>query len=148
MKVVLQEDVKDLGKAGDLCNVSSGYARNFLFPRRLAAEATEAKVKEFKHLQQVAEIKKTKMLSVRKELLVKLAKVDITFKVDAGEKSDKIFGSITNFDISEKLDEMGMIVDRRDIFLEEPIRLLGQHKANIKLGEGLQGDIKINVERS
>ena len=148
MKVVLQQDVKDLGKVGDLCTVSSGYARNFLFPRKLAVEATEGKVKEFQHLQKVAEIKKQKMLSVRKELLEKLASTDITFKMDAGENSDKLFGSITNFDISQKLEEMGLSVDRRDILLEEPIKILGQHKATVKLGEGLQGDLTVNVERN
>ena len=86
MKVILQEDVKDLGKVGDLVNVSNGYARNFLFPRRLATEATEKRVAEWKHLQQVAEIRKKKAQTKRKELLEKVSGLTLTFKVEAGER--------------------------------------------------------------
>ena len=72
MKIILQKDVKDLGKVGDLVNVTAGYARNFLFPRRLGVEATESKEKEWKHLQKVSEIKQKKVISERKELAEKI----------------------------------------------------------------------------
>ncbi|NQY99124.1 MAG: 50S ribosomal protein L9 [Bdellovibrionales bacterium] len=146
MKVILQEDVKNLGKVGDLVSVSNGYARNFLFPRRLAAEATEKKVAEWKHLQQVAEIRKKKAVTKRKELIEKLSGVTLTFQVEAGE-TDKIFGSITNHDVSDALEVQGYEVDKRDIELDDSIRVLGQHKAMVNLGEGLQTEITLVVER-
>lgn len=146
MKVILQEDVKNLGKVGDLVSVSNGYARNFLFPRRLAAEATEKKVAEWKHLQQVAEIRKKKAQTKRKELVEKLAGMTLKFQVEAGE-TEKIFGSITNHDVSDALEVEGYSVDKRDIVIEEQIKVLGQHKAVINLGDGLEAEITLVVER-
>lgn len=146
MKVILQDDVKDLGKVGDLVNVSNGFARNFLFPRKLAMEATEKKVAEWKHLQQVAEAKKKKAQGKRKELIEKLAGVTLTFKVEAGE-TEKIFGSVTNFDVSNELESQGYMVDKRDITIAESIKVLGQHKATVNLGDGLETEITLVVER-
>lgn len=146
MKVILQKDVKDLGKVGDLVNVSSGYARNFLFPRKLAVEATEKKVSEYEHLKRVAEIHKKKALTERASILAKMKGVSVSFKAQAAE-TDKIFGSITTTDISKELEKKGFSVDRRDIHLEEPIKVLGQHKATITLGEGLTTEIQVSVDR-
>jgi large subunit ribosomal protein L9 len=146
MKVILTKDVKDLGKVGDLVNVTNGYARNFLFPRSLALEATEKKVKEYSHLKKVAEIKKKKALAERKQLLEKLAGLTVSFKMTAGEH-DKLFGSVTNFDISQELYRQGYAVDRRDITVE-PIKVLGQHKATVKFGDGLEAEITLSVERA
>ena len=146
MKVILQKDVKNLGKVGDLVNVAVGYARNFLFPRKLANEATEKRVHEFEHLKKVAEIKKKKAVSERAEVVKKLSGVNLVFKTEAGE-TDKLFGSITNVDISNELEKHGYSIDRRDIHIEEAIKMLGQHKATVKLGDGLEADLKISVER-
>lgn len=147
MKVILQKDVKNLGKVGDLVNVSNGYARNFLFPRKLANEATEARAKEFAHLKAVAEVKKKKAVAERQELVKKIQGVNIVIKATAGE-TDKLFGAVTNNDISNELEAKGFSVDRRDIHLEEPIRMLGQHKVVIKLGEGLEAELQVSVERA
>ena len=147
MKVILQKDVKNLGKVGDLINVADGYARNFLFPRKLAQEATEKRVNELEHLQRVAAIHKKKALAEREALLAKMKGISVTFKVAAGD-SDKLFGAITTTDISRELDKLGFSIDRRDIHLEEPIKMLGQHKATIKLGEGLNGEVQVAVERA
>ena len=147
MKVILQKDVKNLGKVGDLISVADGYARNFLFPRKLAQEATEKRVNEWEHLQRVAEIKKKKAHAEREAILSKIKGLSVTFKAAAGE-SDKLFGTITTTDISRELDKLGYSIDRRDIHLDEPIKILGQHKATIKLGEGLQGEIQVTVERA
>lgn len=146
MKVLLQKDVKNLGKVGDLVNVSLGFARNYLFPRLLALEATEKRVKEFAHLQKVADGKRKKALADRQEVVKKLSGVSLTFKMQAGE-TDKLFGSITNHDISNELEKHGYSIDRRDIHLEEHIRMLGSHKAVVRLGEGLEAEIAIAVER-
>lgn len=145
MKVILQEDVKDVGKVGDLVNVASGYARNFLFPRKLAVEATEKRVTEYQHLKKVAEVRKKKAVSQRKELVEKLQGLTLTFKMEAAE-SDKIFGSVTNKDVSDQLEAKGFMVDKRDIQVD-PIKVLGQHEARVKLGEGLEANLTIVVER-
>lgn len=147
MKIILKKDVKNVGKVGDLVSVAAGYARNFLFPNKLGVEATDKRQKEFAHLQKMADAKRKKSLSERKAVLDKLSKVTLTFKAAAGE-TDKLFGSVTNADISAELEKQAFVVDRRDIVLEEPIRMLGQHKALVRFGEGLETEVKISVERA
>lgn len=147
MKVLLNIDVKDVGKGGDIVNVSAGFARNFLFPRKLAEVATENKAKQWAHQKSVAEAKKKKALEERKVLLGKMTGASVKFKVAAGE-TDKIFGSVTTSDISRELGLMGFSVDRRDIHLEEAIKVLGTHKAMIKMGEGLEATVQVVVERA
>lgn len=147
MKVILQKDVKEVGKIGELVNVSQGFARNFLFPRKLAVEATEKKVKEWEHLKRVAEVQKKKAIAERQELLKKITGVTVKFKLAAGE-NDKLFGTVTTTDISKELEKFGFSVDRKDIHLDEHIKHLGQHKAQIRMGEGLEATISIAVERS
>lgn len=146
MKVILQKDVKDLGKVGDLVSVSLGFARNLLFPRKLAIEATEKRVNEWNHLKRVAESKKKKALAERQEFLNKVKGTIVTFKMNAGE-TDKLFGTVTTSDISKALDKLGFSVDKKDIHLEEPIKVLGTHKATIKYSEGLEAAIQVAVER-
>lgn len=146
MKVVLQKDVKNVGKVGDVVNVKDGFARNFLFPRRMAVEATENRVKQWQHLQKVSEAKKKKAVAERKEMLSKLSGITLTFKMVAGE-SEKLFGTVTAHDISKELETKGFSVDRRDIVVE-PIKMLGQHKATVTFGEGLESEITVSVERA
>lgn len=147
MKVILQQDVKDVGRIGELVNVSEGFARNFLFPRKMAAEATEKRVKEYEHLKRVAETKKKKAMAERQEMLAKINGTTVTFKLPAGE-TDKLFGTVTTADISKELQKAGHSVDRRDIVLDEPIKVLGQHKAIVRYAEGLEAKIQIAVERA
>lgn len=148
MKVILQKDVKDVGKVGELVNVSEGFARNFLFPRKMAAAATEGRVKEYEHLKRMGEAKKKKAIAERQGLLNKINGTAVKFKVSAAAEGDKIFGSVTTSDISKELEKAGFSIDRRDIHLEEPIKVLGTHKASIKMGEGLEATIQIAVERA
>src|SRR6476659_1741693 len=105
MKVILQKDVKDVGKVGDLVNVSEGFARNFLFPRKLAAEATEKRMKEYEHLKRVADVKKKKAIAERQALLNKINGTTVNFKMAAGE-TDKLFGTVTTTDISKELQKL------------------------------------------
>lgn len=148
MKVVLQKDVKDLGKVGEILNVKDGFARNFLFPKKVAVAATEKKVKEFEHLKRVAAVKQAKAVDQRKALLAQLAGQVIEFKAQASE-AEKLFGSITNIDISKELSKKGFEIDKKDIELDAPIKVLGQHKAKIIFGDesSLQTEITISVER-
>lgn len=147
MKVILQKDVKDLGKVGDLVSVSEGFARNLLFPRKLALEATEKRENEYNHLKRVAESKKKKALSERQAALNKIKGTTVAFKLNAGE-NDKLFGTVTTSDISKGLEKLGFSVDRKDIHLEEPIKVLGTHKAIIRFAEGLETSIQVAVERA
>ena len=147
MKVILQDDVRNLGKVGDVVKVADGYARNFLLPRKLAVEATEKRVKEWTHLHKVADQKKKKAAVLKKGVLDKLAKETVSFHMETSENSDKIFGAVTNVDIAEQLSKKGYNIDRKEISLDGPIKILGQHKAKVKLGEGLDAEIKISVER-
>ena len=147
MKVILQKDVKDLGKIGDLVSVSAGFARNLLFPRKLAIEATEKRVNEYNHLKRVAESKKKKASSERQAFLDKVKGKTVFIKMNAGE-NEKLFGTVTTTDISKALDKMGFSVDRKDLHLEEPIKMLGTHKVTLKYSEGLQTEIQVAVERA
>ena len=145
MKVILQKDVKDLGKVGDLVNVKTGFARNFLFPKSLAMVATEGQVKEWSHIQKVIKAKQKKALGDRKTAIEALKDITLNFKLPAND-ADMLFGSITNHDISRLLGEQGHSVDKRDIKLE-PIKMLGQHKAVVDFGDDLTTEIAVNVER-
>jgi large subunit ribosomal protein L9 len=147
MKVILQKDVKEVGKTGEIVSVSAGFARNFLFPRKLAAEATESRVTEYEHLKRVAEAKKKKAVAERQAILAKINGTVVKFKAAAGD-SDKLFGTVTTGEISKELEKLGHHVDRRDIHLEEPIKHLGNHKATIRMGEGQEASIQVVVERA
>jgi len=146
MKVILQKDVKDLGKVGDLVSVKAGFARNFLFPRQLAVEATERREKEWNHLKKVASIRSKKAMADRKAVVDRLKGVSLVFKRVAGE-TDKLFGSVTTMDISSELEKQGFSIDKKDIHVETAIKVLGQHKAMVKFGEGLEAEVSISVER-
>lgn len=146
MKVILSQDVSSLGKVGDLVKVSDGYARNFLIPRRLAMTATETRVKEFKHLQAVADAKKKKAAAGAKKIADKLSSHTVTIKSQAGE-NDKLFGSVTNNDIALELAKAGFKVERRDITIAEPIKVLGQYRVKVKITTGVEAEVKVNIER-
>ena len=146
MKVMLQKDVKDLGKVGEIVNVSNGYARNFLFPRKLALIATEGKTKEWSHLQKLAEIKKKKAKSDREQLMSAVSGKTLNFQMQAGD-GDKLFGSVTQLEISKKLSKLGFEIDKKDIKLEEPIKMLGQYKATVDLGDSVTGEVTVVVEK-
>lgn len=147
MKVILKKEVRDLGRTGDLVNVKEGYARNFLFPRNLAVAATDGSVKEFEHWQRVTASRKAAEKKEKAQLLDTVKKVTVTFKMSAGEK-DKLFGSVTTKDIADELAKKGYQIDKKDIAIPEPIKVLGQHKAMIKFAEDLQAEIAVSVERT
>lgn len=144
MKVVLKSDVKDLGKAGEIVNVKNGYARNFLFPRKLATEASEKNEKQIAHLNKLAEIKKKKAVDARKELLGKLEGLTVSFQETASE-TGKLFGSVTTYDVSQALSKMGYEVDKRDIQFEVA-KMVGQHKATVSCGDDLNAEFTVSIE--
>ena len=135
MKVILIQDVKNIGKKDTLAEVSDGYARNFLIPKGLAVEASASKINEMKMRQGADKSRKENEAAKARGLAEKIKGVTVAFTSKAGE-SGKLFGSITSKDIADKLkDEQKVQVDRRKIVLPEAIKALGVYDIEIKLHE-------------
>src|SRR6266511_5332127 len=132
MKVILREDVHGVGNIGDILDVASGYARNYLFPRNKAVEATGRSLKAVEHAKRVIAEKARKEKASLEEFATKVSAVAVTIPVQVG-KDDKLFGSVTTKDIAEALAAQGIDVDKRKISLPHPIKELGVVKATIKL---------------
>lgn len=147
MKVVLLEDVAKLGKKGDVKKVSDGYARNFLFIRNLAVEATDSAVKHNKDIQKIQQEHADKIKAKNQEKLDKIMKEFFVIKVKAGE-TGKLYGSITNADIADALSEyLGEKADKKTIKLNSPIKELGTYEVEIKMPGGVKGKLKVKLER-
>ena len=144
MKVILREDVKDLGHVGELLTVKDGYARNYLLPRGLALEANLKNVKSFEHDKRKIQEAVKKAKSGAEELSSKIAAVTLTIKAKAGEE-DKLFGSVTAMDIAEALKQEGLDIDRRKIVLEEPIKRLGNYTVSVKVHSEVSAQFTVQV---
>ncbi len=145
MKVILLQDVDNLGKAGDLKDVADGYARNYLLPRRLAAGATPALMAN--HQQRVAAEKRRieKEAEANRQQAERLSSVTLTFKARVG-KQGRLYGSITSQDIAAGLRESeGITIDRRTIDLPNPIRSTGSFQIPVKVAPKLEPKITVNV---
>lgn len=145
MKVILLQDVDNLGKAGDLKEVADGYARNYLLPRRLAAGATPALLAN--HQQRIAAEKRRqeKQEEANRQQADRLGSVTLTFKARVG-KQGRLYGSITSQDIAAGLRATeGINIDRRLIDLPDPIRAVGTYMVPVKVATKLQPKITVNV---
>lgn len=146
MKVILLEDVKGLGKKGQVVNAKSGHARNFLLPRNLAVEATQGNLRSLKEQQAAQDLKKEQEMEEAKKLAKQLENSPIEIGAKAGE-GGKLFGSVTSKDLADALNNQHKIkVDRRKIVLPEPIRELGIMNIEIKLYPGVTGNLKVNIK--
>ncbi len=144
MKVILQKDIVNIGDAGDIKDVADGYARNFLFPRKLAVKANDSNTKAVVHQKRLADLKREKRTKSMKDVALSLEGKSFETKVKVGEK-EKLFGSVTAGDISVLLKKAGIEVDKRKIELQDPIRSLGEFKIKIKLAEGINPTILVKV---
>jgi len=144
MKVILREDVKNLGHMGEVVNVSDGYARNFLLPKKFAVEANTKNLKEFEHNKKVIAERATKIKDSVKSAAEKLSAVCLTIKAKTGE-DDKLFGSVTNMNIAEALTAEGYDIDKKKIVMDEPIKRLGEYSVTIKLHPEISTQIKVQV---
>jgi large subunit ribosomal protein L9 len=145
MKVILLQDVDDLGKAGDLKDVANGYARNYLLPRQLAAGATPSLVANRQQRIAAEQRKIEKQAELNKQQAERLSQVSLTFKARVGSQG-RLYGSITSQDIAAGLrDAEGIVVDRRLIDLPEPIRTTGTFTVSVKVAQKLQPKITVNV---
>jgi large subunit ribosomal protein L9 len=144
MDIILTENVDGLGKIGDQVKVKPGYARNFLLPRGFAMEASTRNMKQLEHQKRQMDRKMQKVTQAAQVLKEQIEKITCVFAHRAGEEG-KLFGSVTSMEISAKLAEAGIEIDRKKIQLEEPIKTLGEHKVPVKLQAGITADIRINV---
>jgi large subunit ribosomal protein L9 len=146
MKVLLVQDVEHLGKAGELKDVSGGFGRNYLLPKGFAVMATRGQIKQAE--ERLAAAKK-KVESARKDAQALAARLDglqLTFSVKVGEQ-DRLYGSVTNADIAEKVHaQSGIEVDRRKIELEEPIKRTGEYDVAVVLMSGVTATLKVTVQ--
>lgn len=143
MKVILSEDVKSLGLMGEVVNVSDGYARNFLLPKKFAVEANTKNLKEFEHNKKIITERAAKIKESFKSVADKLSSLTLTIKAKTGE-DDKLFGSVTNMNVAEALAAAGHDIDKKKIVME-PIKKLGEYSVTIKLHTDLSAEVKVNV---
>ena len=145
MKVILQQEVKKLGKKGDILEVSEGYARNFLLPQKLAIEATAGNVNVVKQ-QKAAQVHKEQRANDEAKVLAsQLTKVSVTIPVKTGE-GGKVFGSVTAKDIADALQNQYKIeIDKRKIELKDAIKSLGSYSVTVRVHPEITGKIEVNV---
>jgi len=144
MKVILSADVPDLGGIGDVVNVKDGYARNYLFPKKLAAPATTRNLKQLEHTKRVIEAKRQKEKMTAEDLAKKLAGVQVRITAKVGEE-ERLYGSVTTAMIAADLAEKGFEIDKRRIQLTEPIRTTGVFTVPVKLHHDVVTELKVWV---
>ena len=144
MKIILLQTYKTLGQVGEIVNVKSGYARNFLFPKKIAQIATDANIKSLESWLKQEEIKEAKNKE-NKELLVKyLNKLTLKFELQAGE-NEKLFGSVTSQMISDEIEKQGYSIDKKELILDDALKTIGNHFVEVDLGSELKAKIKIKI---
>jgi len=145
MKVILKQDVPNLGAAGDIKDVKNGFARNFLIPRGLVLLATAKSQKQQDFLDQVRKQKIVKRKKTAGEMAATIDGFEIAITMKTGEEG-KLFGSVTNLHIQKELEKAGHTLDKRVIILDEPIKLLGIYPVALKLHEGVGATIQVRVQ--
>lgn len=144
MKVILREDVYNLGRSGEVVSVKDGYARNYLLPRNLAMLASAANVKHLEHEKQVIEARQKKLKGSAEDQAKALGAVAVKISRKVGDQ-DKLFGSVTALDIAEALAKQGMKIDRRLVHLPEPIKTVGSFDVELRLHREVTAKIKVDV---
>ena len=145
MKVILLADVKSQGKKGDLINVSDGYARNFLIPRKLGLEATPQLIKELNDKEEARKRREAEEKAAAEKLAEKLQGMEVKIKVSSGADG-KLYGSVTAKNIADAFAEQhGVEIDRRKILLDDPIKAYGSYSVEVKLYSGVNGKLNVLV---
>ncbi len=144
MKVILKEDVDKLGSAGEVVDVKPGYGRNYLIPTAKAVMATEGAIREIENRKRQAAMRAELTIDAAKELAEQLETTSLTIPVKTGE-DDKIHGTVTNIHVAEALEEREILVDRRNISIDQEIKTLGEYTATVELVGELKPKVKIWV---
>jgi len=145
MKIVLLQSVRGLGNPGDIVNVKSGYARNYLIPQDMAVYATKNNIIQIENRIEKAKEIEAARIEKLKVVAEKLNKISLKFELQSGEE-EKLFGSVTTQMIADQLSEQGYTVERKDIIINEPIKTLGSHYVNIYLHKDVDAKVKIKVK--
>jgi large subunit ribosomal protein L9 len=146
MKVILQENLENLGHIGDIVKVAPGYARNYLLPKGYALPANEKNTKAMEHAKRQLEYKKNKVLEQAKAIAAKIEGITLTLLHQAGEEG-KLFGSVTNMELAEQLKVQGVEIDRKKIALTDPIKQLGEYTVTVKVHPEVTADLKVVVNK-
>ena len=146
MQIILQEDIEKLGHRGDVVTVKPGYARNYLLPRKLAVEATEGNLKAIERIRASLAKRTATEVAAANQQAELLTVVALKFTRKTGE-NDQMFGSVTAADISEALAAQGFKIDKRQVQLAEPIRIIGESQVTIKVFRDVTAQIKVTVEK-
>ncbi len=144
MKVILRSDITNVGRQGEIKEVSAGFARNYLVPKKLAMEATPQNLKIWERERVKLEKQREEIISAAKEMASKLEAAEFSVKVKVGE-NNKVFGSVTNSNIAKILEESGFAVNKRDILLSDSLKELGNYDINIRLHPEVTAKIKLSV---
>ena len=144
MKVVLKDDIKNVGKMGQIVDVADGYARNYLVPRGLAVEANIKNLKSLEHEKKIIQEKAKRIKNSSQTLSDKISTMTLLIKAKAGDEG-KLFGAVTSMDIAELLKNEGIEMDKKKIFLDEPIKRLGSYSVNIKIHPEISTNLNIQV---
>lgn len=146
MKVILLKDIKNVGRKEEIINANDGYARNYLFPKNLAIEATKDNLLKLQAKKKSLENKKQAEIDANKKIAEKLSKITLTIRAKAGANG-KIFGGITSKEVSDELKKQQNVdIDKKKIVLKETIKTLGEFTAEIKFGDGVNCKLTIHVE--
>lgn len=145
MKVLMVQDVKKIGKKGEVLEVKEGYARNFLIPNGLAVEASGGALKREQEGRQAQEKKSAREKEEAEQLAARLSKARVTIRHKAGNEGH-LFGSVTSAEIAEALKREGFEVDKKKIVLDDPIRLVGAHRAKLKLHHEVSAELTVEVQ--
>jgi large subunit ribosomal protein L9 len=144
VQLILNEDVPNLGRTGDVVKVRAGFARNYLLPRALAVEANPRNLRAFEHQKATAMVKRERQKTLSMTVKEKIEAIVLEIKARAGEEG-KLFGSVTNIDIERALRARGFDLERRKIILPEPIKALGDFTVPIKLDAEVEASLKLQV---
>lgn len=148
MEIVLLEDVKSLGKKGQIVKVNDGYARNFILPKKLGIEATPRNLNDLKLQKANADKIAAEQLQAAKDLADHLAKKSVTLSIKAGE-GGKAFGSVSSKEIAKAIqDQLGMEIDKKKLVLPEPLKTFGTHEVPVKLHRDVIGKLAVKVVES
>jgi large subunit ribosomal protein L9 len=146
MKLILTQDVDNVGNEGDVVDVKPGFGRNFLIPQKLAVTFSKSQLKQVEEKRNHEDRKIDRQKDVLLDLLSKVADLNITVKMKS-EDGEKLFGSITKLDIEKLLVENDILFDKKYIDLSAPIKTLGEHEINVKFSNDISGSFKLTIEK-
>ena len=147
MKVILQENMENLGHIGDVVKVAPGYARNYLIPKGFAMPANEKNTKALEHAKRQLDYKKNKMLELAKGIVAKIEGLVLNLVHAAGEEG-KLFGAVTNMELADQLKAHGLEIDRKKIVLTDPIKHIGEYSVLVKVQPDVTANLKVIVTKA